>query len=145
MSVTPTNIWEHAQTLPQNNEVEIRTKISRLYYALFSHACEFNSQLPEEGHVLRRDVGSHHQLSQKLTNPTVKDPVLQNRSRELGTKQKLTHELRVRADYDLDSVVDKVDLAKCIRYVQAGMAITAEIPATTGAARDGRPTLTRIR
>jgi len=124
MSVTPRQMWEHAKALPQNTETEMRAKISRLYYALFSHACEFNSQLPSEGQLLKKDAGSHHQLFQKLTNPTVAENALQTKSRELGTKQKLAHELRVKADYELDEEVNKADVAKCVRYVDFGMEIS---------------------
>lgn len=123
MSVTPDQIWAHAQNLPQTSEEELRAKISRSYYALYSHACMFNDQLESEGNVFKRASGSHSQLSQKLTNPTVKDPVLQVSSRDLGTKQKLAHELRVKADYELDVPVNQKDLMQCLGYVRRGMAI----------------------
>jgi hypothetical protein len=148
MSITACELWTHAASLKQGTEAEIRTKISRAYYALFSHACEFNSQLPSEGNLLRNDVGAHHQLGQKLTNPTVDDPGMQARSRELGTKQKMAHELRVRADYELDAPVGQADLLKCLRYVRQGMEIhvgVAEEPRSIGGGTTGgKATLTRI-
>lgn len=145
MSVTAGDLYQHAQNLPERTEEEIRTKISRLYYALFSHACDFNDQLPSEGNLLKREAGSHLQLTQKLTNPTVKDDTLQAKSRELGTKQQLAHELRVKADYHLELEVGKSDLLKCARYVTIGMGIVYAPPSqSTGTQGGGRPTLTRI-
>jgi hypothetical protein len=145
MSVTPLEILEHAKSLPQNSEADIRAKISRLYYALYSHACDFNSQLPSEGNLLKKEAGNHHQLAQKLTNPTVSDTNLQAKSRDLGTKQKLAHELRVKADYDLNCTVNKEDLDKCLGYVTRGMAISPTPPKGGADANAGRPTLTRFR
>jgi hypothetical protein len=147
MSVTPFQIFEHAKSLSQDSEAEIRAKISRLYYALFSHACDFNSQLPSEGNLLKKDAGNHHQLAQKLTNPTVSDANLQAKSRDLGTKQKLAHELRVKADYELGSTVDKNDLVRCLGYVTRGMEISPTPPNVKGQASSatGRPTLTPTR
>lgn len=124
MSTTPQEIWQHAQTLPDKSESEIRTKISRAYYALYSHAYEFHDSLPECGHLLKDDVGVHKQLQQKLTNPSTKcAATVQSASRSLGTWQSLVHELRIKADYHLDEHVDKKDLAKCLQFVQKGMAL----------------------
>lgn len=123
MASTPQETLHAALQLPERTEVEKRTKISRLYYALYSHACNFHDALGHSGLLLKRDVGSHKQLTQKLTNPTTPDQALQDASRQLGTKQQLAHDLRLKADYDLHLDVLSVDLAKCKRYVQDGMAI----------------------
>lgn len=121
--MTPLELWTHAQQLPETTEADRRTKISRSYYALFSYACEFNNALPSEGNLFRKDAGCHSQLSQKLTNPTVADGDLQYRSRVLGTQQKITHELRVKADYNLDETVTHAEMRKCNAWVAKGMAI----------------------
>lgn len=123
MSSTCLEMLSAAQALPESTEVEKRAKISRLYYALYTYACEFHDALGYEGNLLRGDVGMHSQLSQMLTNPTIPSDELQSASRSMGTKQKLAHELRVKADYHLDEdVVDK-DLRDVKRYVRDGMAI----------------------
>ena len=124
MSVTPADLHAHAELLQSNSEPEIRTKISRLYYALYSHSCNFYSSLPSQGNLLKNGTGSHDKLSQLLTNPTVQDKDLESKSRNLGTKQKLAHELRIKADYYWDKQVDNIDLVKCSRYVSEGMKIT---------------------
>jgi hypothetical protein len=123
MSSTFQEVLNAAQALPETTEAEKRTKISRLYYALYTYACEFHDSLGSDGILLKGNVGAHKQLSQKLTNPTVTHPELQTASRSMGTKQQLAHELRVKADYHLDEdVVDK-DLRDVKRYVRDGMAI----------------------
>jgi hypothetical protein len=146
MSVTPAELWAHAQSLPQKTEAEIRTKISRLYYALYSHAFEFNTQLPSQGILLRRDGGSHSQLAQKLTNPTVDNEALKAVSCMLGTMQKLAHELRVKADYQLSTQISANDLAKCERFVTRGMEVDISCTDTRAVANgSSRPTITPIR
>lgn len=120
---TALEMWQHAQELPEATEVQRRSKISRSYYALFSYACEFNSGLESKGNLFKKDTGSHSQLSQMLTNPTVADNDLQYHSRILGTNQKMAHELRVKADYRLDEPVTVTDLRKCLTWVAKGMAV----------------------
>jgi hypothetical protein len=121
--VTPLEMWANAQALPATNEAEYRTKISRSYYALYSHACQFNEALPAKGELTKFGSGMHGQLSQKLTNPNVADENLKFLSRSLGTKQGLAHELRVLADYQLNKPVTIKELSKCMRFVQDGMNI----------------------
>lgn len=128
--VTPLEMWVNAQALPATNEAEYRTKISRSYYALYSHACQFNDALPQKGELLKFGSGMHGQLNQKLTNPKVTDPELQFLSRNLGTKQKLAHELRVLADYELTEAVTIKELSKCLRYVKEGMDIPLPLQAS---------------
>lgn len=123
MSTTPQETLANAMAMPQSTEVEIRAKISRLYYALYSHACEFHDSLGMEGIQLKKEVGAHKKLSQQLTNPTVPDADLQALSRQIGTKQQLAHEIRVKADYNNDEKVDRSDLVKCTRYATDGLAI----------------------
>lgn len=127
MGVTPFELWEHARSLPAKTQAEIRTKVSRAYYALYSHACVFNDGLPATGNLYKKEAGSHSQLTQKLTNPNLKNyPSLEAKSRNLGTKQKLAHEIRVKADYDLADPITQIELAKCLRYVEAGLQIKVE-------------------
>jgi hypothetical protein len=123
MTTTAQEIWAHAQSLPHVSQVEIRTKISRAYYALYTHALEFHNSLASKGNALTDKAGYHKLLSQWLTNPTVTDNSLADSSRELGTKQMLAHEIRIRADYELDTPISTHDLFKCIRYVSTGLAI----------------------
>lgn len=147
MSTTPTDILENAEQLPETSESEIRTKISRLYYALFSHACEFEKKLPSQGSLLKRDSGAHAKLSQRLTNPSVKSDQIEGISRQLGTQQMMAHDLRVKADYRLDEKVDKSDLLKCKGYVKRGMAIKTDFNVAVLEAPPAPPTasLTRIK
>lgn len=121
MSVSPHEIWEHALSLPSSTESEKRAKISRAYYALYSHALAFHNNLPSAGNELRGDVGLHKRLNQKLTNPTVADEAAKSLSRQLGTKQGLAHEIRVKADYKLDEHVSDSDVTKCLSYVRKGL------------------------
>ena len=123
MSTTPQETLATAIAMPQSSEVEIRAKISRLYYALYSHACEFHDSLCTQGVQLKKEVGAHKRLSQQLTNPTVTNGDLQTLSRQIGTKQQLAHEIRVKADYNNDQNINSADLAKCVRYVKDGLAI----------------------
>lgn len=123
MSITPTDLWEHAQTLPETTESERRAKISRCYYALYSHACQFNEHLPSEGLVFKSGSGMHRQLIQKLTNPTVSDPTLTQLSRRIGTQQMLAYGLRLKADYDLEEPVSVADVKKCVGFVKVGIVI----------------------
>ena len=123
MSSTCLELFGAAQALPEADEAEKRTKISRLYYALYSYACEFHDSLGSDGVLLRGNVGMHKQLSQMLTNPTVNISELQKASRSMGTMQQLAHELRVKADYHLDEDVSDKDLRDIKRYVRSGMAI----------------------
>lgn len=125
--MTPAELWAHAQTLPSSTEAERRAKISRSYYALYSHACDFNDSLDSKGILFKKDSGTHNRLSQALTNPTVKDDELQKHSRSLGTMQKLAHELRIKADYNLLADVTQADVQKCSRYVGAAMAIPVQV------------------
>jgi mannitol-1-phosphate/altronate dehydrogenase len=124
MSVTPSDLWAHAQNLQQSSEAEVRTKISRLYYALYSHALAFEVQLPSKGKLSSGSPGGYHkQLADRLENPTVSDTALYVSSRALGLQQKLAHKLRVRADYKLTEPVGSTELARCLQYVKAGMRI----------------------
>jgi hypothetical protein len=41
----------------------------------------------------------------------------------MGTFQRLAHELRVKADYDLYGVVTSEDVRKCMGFVNKGLAI----------------------
>ena len=129
MSTTPHEIWTHAQSLPAASESEIRTKISRAYYALYSHAFEFHDALPTCGGLLKGDVGVHKQLQMKLTNPAQTcSQSEQSASRTLGTMQLLAHDLRLKADYRLGEHVNRTDLQKCLGYVSTGMAISLPSP-----------------
>jgi len=123
MTCTAETIWAHASALPADTEEQRRTKISRCYYALYTHACNFNDMLATKGQLLQRDSGTHRQLTQKLTNPTVTSAELINYSRQLGTKQMLAHELRVKADYNLSESVTQTDVIKCVGYVRSGLQI----------------------
>lgn len=123
MSTTPQEILSNAISMPDTTEVEIRAKISRLYYALYSHACEFHDSLDSQGAQLKKEVGAHKRLSQQLTNPTVKDSSLETASRQIGTMQQLAHEIRIKADYGLDQTVAAADLTKCKGYVERALKI----------------------
>lgn len=123
MSVNPTEIWEHAQKLPEATEADIRAKISRSYYALYSHACLFTKGLATQGQETTFGSGMHRKLIQRLTNPTVADPKQCEASRQIGTKQMLAYDYRLKADYYLDEPVTTADLKKCLSYVRSGLAI----------------------
>jgi hypothetical protein len=146
MSTKPSEIYTNAQALPQKSESEIRTKISRLYYALFSHACEFDASLPDQGVLLNKESGVHSRLSQRLTNPTVKSAALQDASRTIGSFQRLAHEIRVKADYHLNDNVTTADLAKCTRFVEKGMSVNiTEVKEELPAAAVATISITRVK
>jgi len=123
MSITPMDLWQYAQSLPETTESERRAKISRCYYALYSHACQFNEHLPSEGLVFKSGSGMHKQLIQKLTNPTVSDPTLTALSRRVGTQQMLAYDLRLKADYHLEKTVSVSDVKKCVAFVKIAIMI----------------------
>jgi hypothetical protein len=123
MSVTPNDLWIHAKSLPEVTEAEKRVKISRCYYALYSHAFQFSERLSTEGLVLKNGSGMHKQLIQKLTNPTVNDPMLVKLSRQVGTQQMLAYDLRLKADYSLGYTVTASDVKKCVSFVNTGILI----------------------
>lgn len=131
MSVSPMELWEDAEKLPQATEPQRRSKISRCYYALYSYACEFNRALPSEGNVFKGGSGMHKQLIQKLTNPTVEDEQLRAYSRQVGTQQMMAYDLRLKADYRLDEQVTEADVKKCVSFVRRGL----EIPLPNVAAK----------
>lgn len=123
MSTTPNEIWSDAQKLPEATEVQRRAKISRCYYALYSRACEFSGELITEGNLLRAGSGMHSKLTQKLTNPTIKDPEISALSRQMGTQQMMAYDLRLKADYYLDDEVTVSDVRKCVGFVRRGIEI----------------------
>lgn len=130
MSQSPLELWSDAQTLPETTEAQRRTKISRCYYALYSHACEFSQALPSEGLLYKSGSGMHKQLIQKLTNPTVMNRDLIALSRKIGTQQMLAYDLRLKADYRLNEDVTPADVRKCVSFVRQGM----QVPLPTSAA-----------
>ena len=123
MSVNPAELWAHAQLLPEATEADRRAKISRSYYALYSHASLFTQSLATQGLETSFGSGMHRKMMERLTNPSVKDDEKCNASRQIGTKQMLAYDFRLKADYYLDEPVTVADVRKCLAYVRGGLAI----------------------
>jgi uncharacterized protein (UPF0332 family) len=124
MSTTVTDLWIHAQQLPQATEECSRAKISRAYYALYHHALQFHDDLDSEGLLPAKPGGQHRKLTHQLVNPTSKNSELCFKSRQIGTYLGLAREKRVNADYHPEKNLGKTEVAECLRYVRTGLAVT---------------------
>ncbi|MDI9333712.1 MAG: hypothetical protein QM533_04990 [Cytophagales bacterium] len=129
MTVTAQEFIDSAEVINQNGVTEIaaRNAVSRAYYGAY-HACEkWHSQLSIPGYVGTGDFGQHEALIRRLTNP-FQDSVHPNCtnasiiSKRKGCALRMLRNERVRADYQLDCLVDREHAARAIE--QAKLIVT---------------------
>ena len=106
MSVKPVDFLAVAATMEKGTECEVRSSISRSYYAAF-HAClAWHNALKAPGSVSGTAGGKHQQLINKLKNPAREiSAALRGESKRLGMKLEILRGRRVTADYVLDETI----------------------------------------
>lgn len=82
-------------------EVDVRTAISRAYYAAYHVANTFHEHLPSPGISPQREYGMHEELIYRLTNPSVRDDGQRVLSKKIGFILKTLKTRRTEADYRL--------------------------------------------
>ncbi len=117
--LTPDDLFDHANKAFQVNssrEVFARSGISRAYYACY-HYClnaanNWCSPLPKEQ---KQDAGNHEQLIRRLKSQGRHQPA----KAHLTTLADMLHrarDLRVDADYHLDSAVGQDEYYKALKF-----------------------------
>lgn len=130
MTVSVQDFIEHAADINQTHTTEIaaRNAINRAYYGAY-HACDmWHSLLSVPGHVGAGNFGQHEALIQRLTNPfqVATHPNCQNpskTSKQKGHALRALKNERTRADYDLNSAVDRDHAARAIEQAKLIIAL----------------------
>jgi uncharacterized protein (UPF0332 family) len=110
MSVGVVELIAYGKSVPLNtaNETQLRSVVSRAYYAAYHDCVQWHVTLKSPGSVGASDGGVHSQLIAQLSLPTVKgDEVLKSKKR--GYLLKALKLKRTKADYHLseDLVADE--------------------------------------
>lgn len=125
MSVIAQEFIDFAADINEAHTTEIaaRNVVNRAYYGAY-HACDiWHSALSIPGNAGAGNFGVHETLIQRLTNP-FQNTIHPNCHSAPTTSKKKGYALRVlkterkRADYDLDSVVDREHSARAIEQAK---------------------------
>jgi uncharacterized protein (UPF0332 family) len=92
-------------------EADFRCSVSRAYYSAYHDSKKWSLLLPAPGIPPSGASGTHHEFCHRLQNPVVATKLAGKSTASIrrGVLLKLLHKERVRADYDLDETVDKLD------------------------------------
>ena len=101
-------------------EAQIRTCISRAYYAAYHASSAYHQGLASQGHLpANASYGFHEQLVQQLTKPSVgrAGPAFL-RSKSIGYMLASLRKVRVRADYELFATLSSAEANQVLADVQ---------------------------
>lgn len=107
MTVSAEDFLQCGATLVSGEkEIDWRTSICRTYYAAYHSSLEWHSKLPSPGSAGNGNFGSHAELVERLTHPTVSGSQ-KNRSKSIGYLLNWMKQRRHRADYRLAESIDQ--------------------------------------
>lgn len=117
MSITGKELFAWVENeCPTTCECSMRTSISRNYYAAYHEAKRYHDSLPLPGMLPSKAGGIHAELANRLTFPApeIKDESIRRQSQDMGRFLKVLHQLRIRADYEIDEdiTIDVVQQAQ---------------------------------
>jgi uncharacterized protein (UPF0332 family) len=103
MPITTADLMHVARSLAQaGGEPNLRSCVSRAYYAAYHHAKHWHAMLPTPGSNVGPPGGLHQQLINQLAHPHVSVPLaMQIMSRQLALKLEALRGRRTFADYKL--------------------------------------------
>lgn len=128
MQITAKLLRRDAEDLARNAQTEARRRsaISRAYYASYHRCVRWEKQLPHKS-TCRKQGGVHAQLIDRLKAPNPScGRALMDRSTALGHLLHEQRDLRVAADYELDSKIDGTTMDRQIEFVQQVFAKCAD-------------------
>lgn len=124
MSSSSIDLLDYAAALQDSDEeVELRSCVSRAYYAAYHQANDWHSALGSPGSA-SGGTGVHRTLIDRLRNPTVtgSDRML---SKKLGYVLDAMKVLRQKADYNLADTVTGLDAQNTVAYAEKVLAEAA--------------------
>lgn len=119
MPVTPEQLFEYANSLSNDSELVCRASVNRSYYAAYHAAKIFHDNLPSGGYPPKNSTGMHETLYHKLKHPTVDDPELKTKSRQIGYMGIELKTIRKNADYDLNTAISKDEAIYALEQAKA--------------------------
>lgn len=115
MAITSEDLVRHGKALcGGGSEADWRAAIGRSYYGAYHAANGWHEALATQG-VCPPGFGTHETLLQCLEQPSVPRP-LSLRSKALGYVLRMHKALRVTADYQLSSSVDRAMAETAVAY-----------------------------
>jgi hypothetical protein len=124
--VTPADLLLTATSIGQlaGTEANIRSAISRYYYAAYHCSHQFHAKLAMPGQP-GRAYGRHNQLISKLANPSPQLPrQLQVSSLAVGRALLSIRNLRIPADYHLNTSFSSKELSQAAQLAATIFALT---------------------
>lgn len=120
MSITCTDLIALSQRLiAGTNEVDLRSGVSRSYYAAYHHLCAWELKLPVPGSNSGPGGGAHQQLANRLNNPAPECSSEQKKlSKTLSAMMSHAKTKRHAADYDLNGTIDQLSATQSVAAAQ---------------------------
>lgn len=127
MSVTPTDLLSQVKTLhaAATSEVELRTAVSRAYYAAYHQANAFHHSLARPGRLPADKTGVHATLAHQLLHPSIPASFQHQKSRDIGRHLTWLHDKRVKADYKLARTLVAAECDEVLRRVERIFALSS--------------------